>query len=358
MTASGAGSVQYSDPGDVGEYDLWHHGDSEARGVDLDFAVNVLADRPPPFVAKALSGALAHVAAYPHERPAHERLAAHLNIDSASLLLVNGVAEAFALVAALRPWKAPVVVHPQFTEPEAALRGAGARPRRVLASPADHFALRPSEVPSGADLVMVGNPTNPTSRLHRADRLIELRAPQRLLVVDEAFIDVVPNEAETLLRVATERCGLLVLRSLTKTFSLAGIRAGYVVGHPEEIRSLAARRPPWSVNSLALAAIEAIASREGDAYVAEMRRTLAQRRPHLVDGLSARGFEVIPHSAGPFVLARHPQARSIREALRARGVGVRRGDTFPGLDDTWLRLALRSRVDCERLFGALDAVLK
>lgn len=345
-------------------FDLWHHGDTEARGVEVDFAVNVVSPYPPDFVVSAMNNALARIAEYPDERAAHAQLAAHLGVAPDSLLLVNGVAEAFTLIAAMRPWTAPAVVHPQFTEPEAALRAAGHAPHRVILSPESDFSLGSAAVPEAADLMMVGNPTNPTSRLHPADRLLELCVPGRLLVVDEAFIDVTPDSGplvatgESLLPLAATRRGILVLRSLTKTFGLAGIRAGYVVGHPAEIACLARLRPPWSVNSLALAAVQAIATRPGDAYVATMASLLEERRPEQVAGLAQRGFQVVPGSAGPFLLARHPRAATIRRELRDRGVAVRRGDTFPGLDGTWVRLALRGAKERARLFEALDAILR
>ena len=106
------------------------------------------------------------------------------------MLLTAGAAEGFVLIAqALRGVRRPVVVHPQFTEPEAALRAAGHPVERVLLDPADDFRLDPSRVPADADLVMIGNPTNPTSVLHPAQTLAALARPGRVLVVDEAFAD-------------------------------------------------------------------------------------------------------------------------------------------------------------------------
>ena len=94
-------------------------------------------------------------------------------------------------------------------------------PRSCCRTP---FTLDPALVPDDADLVVVGNPTNPTGVLHPADLLRSLQRPGRLVVVDEAFMDTVPGEAETL---AGDR-GVLVIRSLTKHWSIPGVRAGYV----------------------------------------------------------------------------------------------------------------------------------
>ena len=93
------------------------------------------------------------------------------------VLLTSGAAEAFVLLArALRPRRA-VVVHPQFTEPEAALLAAGHEVSRVLLAAEDGFRLDPALVPEDADLVVVGNPTNPTGVLHPAADLAALAKP-------------------------------------------------------------------------------------------------------------------------------------------------------------------------------------
>ncbi|OWP20539.1 cobyrinic acid a,c-diamide synthase, partial [Microbacterium sp. AISO3] len=138
------------------------------------------------------------------------------------VLPTAGAAEAFPLVATLEPRHA-IVVHPQFTEPEAALRAAGISVGRHILNVSDGFALDPDLVPDDADLVVVGNPTNPTGRLHPATDLLALRRPGRILVVDEAFMDAT-DESQSL--IGSDMDDLLVLRSMTKTYGLAGIRAG------------------------------------------------------------------------------------------------------------------------------------
>ena len=125
------------------------------------------------------------------------------------------------------------------------------RRRHVLRAPTTASAstprLRPSGEHAAADLVVVGNPTNPTGVLHPAGDLRALRRPGRVLVVDEAFMDAVPGEPESL--IGSDLEGLLVLRSLTKTWGLAGLRAGYVVGDPALVAALRAVQPPWSVST-------------------------------------------------------------------------------------------------------------
>ena len=133
-------------------------------------------------------------------------------------------------------------MHPQFTEPDVALTVAGHPPEHVLLDAASGFALDPDAVPDDADLVIVGNPTNPTSVLHPEATLRALTRPGRLLVVDEAFMDSVPGERHSL---ASARIpGVAVVRSLTKLWSIPGVRAGYVLAEPAVIAELRAQQSP------------------------------------------------------------------------------------------------------------------
>lgn len=334
------------------EPDLLHHGDRDVAAGLVDLAVNVRVDHTPRWLVTAITDTSSRWQTYPDAEPARLALAAHHRVDPAVVLPTSGGAEAFALVArALHPSRA-VVVHPQFTEPEAALCAAGHRVDRVLLDPADQFRLHPEEIPGDADLVMVGNPTNPTGVLHPAEILDRLRAPGRVLVVDEAFMDATDG-AQSLIGPRMDQ--LLVLRSLTKTFGLAGIRAGYVLGDPALVSRLAAQQPPWSVSTPAIAAMIACCSPAATAHRRDLVEALPAARQDLVARLRAQGLTVID-SESPFVLVDTSSVdphRSIREELAARGLAVRRGETFPGLGPTWIRLAVRDPDIHARLADAL-----
>ncbi|MDQ0379577.1 Rv2231c family pyridoxal phosphate-dependent protein CobC [Amycolatopsis thermophila] len=333
----------------MADYDLHHHGDREVGDGLVDLAVNVRLPAPPEWLHAELAAALDDLAAYPSAVAATEAVAARHGRDVPDVLVTAGAAEAFTLLAtALRPRRA-VVVHPQFTEPEAALRAAGHAVGRVILSSSDGFVLRP--VPEDADLVFVGNPTNPTSVLHPASAVRELVRPGRIVVVDEAFLDAVPGEPESL---AGERIpGVVVVRSLTKTWGIAGLRAGYVLAPPEIVAVLKAVQPPWSVSTLAARAVVAC-SRPSALDEADKLAVRADHdREYLVNGLRSLGIEVAGQPRGPFVLVRIPGAAALRLRLRDAGYAVRRGDTFPGLDGDWLRIAVR---DPSVTDGFLEAV--
>jgi cobyrinic acid a,c-diamide synthase len=330
---------------------LRHHGDTEVGAGLVDFAVNVYSGERPAWLDRALHEAVDASASYPDVSPAREAVARRHGRGVDDVLVTSGAAEAFSLVARLRPWTRPVVVHPQFTEPHAALEAAGHRVTSVLCRHEEGFALDPAAVPEEADLVVVGNPTNPTGVLHPAARIRGLCRPGRVVVVDEAFMDAVPGEAESL--VADPVDGLLVIRSLTKHWAIPGIRAGYVVGDRRLISRLVDIQSPWSVSTPAIAATAVCTAERGVVEARERARTIGRWRDALQAALAERGIEHVASQA-PFVLAR--LGDGARAALRERGVAVRRADTFPGLDRSWVRIAVRPPATTARLLAALDAL--
>src|ERR1700759_690166 len=156
---------------------LAHHGDADLVPGLVDLAVNVRSSGTPSWLAARIRAA--DLAAYPDQGAAVRAVAARHRRAVDEVLLTAGAAEALVLMArALQPRHA-VVVHPQFTEPEAALRAAGHAIDRVILRPEDGFRLDPRSIPADADLVMIGNPTNPTSVLHPAAAIQALARPGR-----------------------------------------------------------------------------------------------------------------------------------------------------------------------------------
>lgn len=331
---------------------LEHHGDAETDPALVDLAVNVRLSTPPPWLAQRLRDSIGDLAAYPDVRNAQRAIARRHGVDEDMVLPASGAAEAFVLLAHMTAAKRPVVVHPQFTEPEAALRRVGITPERVLLDAANAFVLTPELVPEDADLVVIGNPTNPTGVLHPRATLEALRRPGRLLVIDEAFMDTIAGEGNSLISGDME--GVLVLRSLTKTWGLAGLRAGYAVGSPSVIAALGRHQPHWSVSTLAATVMEATTTGpaliEAESAVADTTRW----REHLIAGLRALGLSPV-ESQTSFVLV--DVGVGVRQVLRTHGYALRRGDTFPGLGPEWVRIAVRDPQTIDGMLRELATVL-
>ena len=342
--------------------DLHYHGDREVAEGRIDLAVNVRLKAPPAWLSAIINGTIQDLAAYPETDAARKAIAEAHGVAVDQVLPTAGGAEAFTLVArAFRP-EQPLIIHPQFTEPEVAFHAARHPPQRLILPPAAGFRLNAEHVPADADLVVIGNPTNPTSVLHPARLITSLRRAERIVVVDEAFMDCVPGETETV--IGDDMTGLLVLRSLTKTWGLAGLRAGYVIGEPRLIEALRRQQPPWSVSTPALAAIAACLTLEARNAAAAAALEIKARRTYLVEQLASVGLTIAGHPRASFVLVDTGGVRGNREtgwlrlALRDHGFAVRRGETFPGLGPDWIRIAVREPAITDQLVAALGRLVR
>jgi histidinol-phosphate aminotransferase len=304
----------------------------------LDFAVNVRAGGPPSWLVDRLAARVAELGRYPStsdEGRAVDAVAARHGRRTDEVALLAGGAEGFALLPRLRPRLAALIA-PSFTEPEAVLAAAGVPfCHVVLAAP---YGLSGAVVPDEADLVVVGNPTNPTGVLHGREEILALRRPGRIVVVDEAFADAMVGEPASL--AADSLPDVMVLRSLTKTWALAGLRVGYALGAAEVLDRLTAQRPHWPLGTLQLEAIAACSAPEAVAEAQVGAQRLATLRAEMVAGLTGIGLEVVDGHA-PFVLFSVPDAELMRKHLDGKGIAVRRCDTFVGLDGEFLRAAVR-----------------
>jgi histidinol-phosphate/aromatic aminotransferase/cobyric acid decarboxylase-like protein/adenosyl cobinamide kinase/adenosyl cobinamide phosphate guanylyltransferase len=336
---------------EVAPAELRRHGDSETRAAGIvDHAVNVLEPGPPPWLRDALAATLdTDATRYPGEEPALAALAAHHGRDPEEIVATNGAAEALWLLGpALRP-RLAACVHPGFTEAEAGLRAHGVPIVRVQRDPDDAFRLNPTAVPDEADLVVVGHPASPSGTLDPVATLLALRQPGRIVVADEAFMSMVPGEPGSLSGEPLD--DVIVIRSLTKLLSIPGLRAGYAIAPPRLAAAMGAVRPPWSANSMALAAMRAAAEHPAElAALAERaageRNDLARRLaslPGVRSWPSATNFCLIEVADGPATVA----------ALRARGLAVRPAASFPGLGSGHIRLTARDAERNARLVEAL-----
>ncbi len=174
--------------------------------------------------------------------------------------------------------------------------------------------------------------------LHTREQILALRRPGRIVVVDEAFADAIPGEPESLS--ASRLPDVVVLRSLTKTWALAGLRVGYALGPADVLARMTARRPHWPLGTLQLEAITVCSAAEAVAEADRVARHLLGLRADMVATLTDIGVDVVDGCA-PFVLFTVPDAELMRKHLDDKGIAVRRCDTFVGLDGPYLRAAVR-----------------
>ncbi|MDR3672368.1 MAG: aminotransferase class I/II-fold pyridoxal phosphate-dependent enzyme [Holophaga sp.] len=329
-------------------------------GAILDFSANLNPMGPPASVLEALRGALpGELAAYPDaEAPALRRLLCgrHGARDRNLVLGSGGAALLFLALRALAPERV-LLPEPCFREQPRAIRGAGGE---VVSHPMaglslDLATLVPEE--RGCDAVLLTHPHNPTGHLLPARALLDwiTAHPRLALVLDEAFMDYHPEES--LVQALLERPRTVILRSLTKFYGMPGLRVGYGFADPATADRMRELQEAWPVGQLELLAAQA--ALEDEAYASATLAAFRVDSARFRAALAERPWiEVLP-GAAPFVLVRLPGASGTALAgrLREKGLLVRMCAHWPGLGDSYLRLAVRGPGDQDRLLDAMDECL-
>jgi histidinol-phosphate/aromatic aminotransferase/cobyric acid decarboxylase-like protein len=290
-------------------------------------------------------------------------------LEPEQVLPGNGAAELFTWVArdavALGPSLLPV---PGFADYRRALEcwGGTWQPWPLPLVWGDRFPQSFPWTSTGeeAPVLWITNPHNPSGQLWSRDSLEPLLRRTALLIIDEAFLPLCPaGEAQSLLPLVARHPNLVVIRSLTKLYGLAGLRLAYALASPERLRRWARWRDPWPLNGLAVAAGEALLGNPA-AYTRWCRRVgewVRREGAALAGDLSALpGLQPLPSAANYLLVRGRPQEggavslEPLRLALERRHrILVRDCRSFTGLDDTWLRIALSNRRGRQRLLRAL-----
>jgi threonine-phosphate decarboxylase len=359
--------------------DRWTAG--ERFGINpadfVDFSANINPLGPPESVVHLLQEALRDsgvplLSRYPDPdcRGLRQALAEKLDVEPEYLAVGNGGAEWIDLAAAVfQPDRVGLVI-PSFAEYAAAAEKRGLP---IVTTPADpQRGWQPDrrqllQLIHRSDLVYLGHPNNPTGTLLPVALLEEAaeEAAQAgtVLVVDEAFLDFVEHgEQHSLIRRISVFPTTVLLRSMTKFYALPGLRLGFAVSHPDNIRRLRQYQIPWSVNGLAQAAgVAALKDRD---FEKRTRIWLTEERSFLMQELDQLdGVEVFPGEVNYFLLklADQPHGRLtaqwLQERMGRQGIMIRDCSTYSGLDERYVRVAVRSREENRRLVEALRRVL-
>ena len=175
-----------------------------------------------------------------------------------------------------------------------------------------------------------------------------------LLVVDECFLDFLPDHALHTAKGLLGEGDLVILKAFTKLYGMAGVRLGYALSADTALlEQMQACGQPWGVSSLAQAA--GLAALEETAYVEKVRALIAEQRPRLTAGLRALGLRVLDGRAN-YLLFQAPE--TLGEALRQRGAVLRSCANYPGLGPGWYRTAVRTGPENEQLLKLLAEVLE
>lgn len=269
----------------------------------------------------------------------------------------NGSTQILHLIPQALKLKSALLVVPAFSECERALRLAGCRIRFFTLKPEEMFALDTQALLREAHsvgAVFLANPASPAGQCISRERMVSLArnlsARGVLFILDEAFVDFCPQAS--LLSETQRREGLIVLRSLTKFWGLAGLRIGYAVSSQKIIRRLRWVLPPWSVSGPAQAAARRVLEDGAQFFI--YQKEIAAERQFLRQEISRiQGCAVYP-SAANFILMRVPvSSGELQRKLLQRGILIRDASDFRGLGKNFIRVSVRSRKDNRCLIRAL-----
>jgi len=249
-----------------------------------------------------------------------------------------------------------LILEPTFGEYEVACQIVGAEVLKQWGKAENSFALNIEETtslikqhrPRG---VFICNPGNPTGNyLSRQEVAAILDSGENsLLILDEAFIAFVGEDWSSIDLI--HRGNVIIVRSMTKDYGLAGLRLGYAIAHREIIDSLHRVSPPWNVNVMAQKA--GVAALKDTDYLERCKPKIRQAKQFLIGELHRIGFTVVPSKTN-FFLVRAGDAKAFRTALLKRGILVRDCSSF-GLPE-YIRIATRTMPECRKLITTIETL--
>ncbi len=354
---------------DIHGGDIWEASRRAGKspGEILDFSSSVNPFGLPKKAASAVKDGLRYASPYPD--PASFSLRQALSIfhaiDPNDIVPGNGSTELiYALPRVLRPERA-LVVEPAFSEYRNSLELSGCRTESLVLREEEGFRLDldrfDRKVKRGYGAVYVANPSNPAGALIGKETLMEAarlcRKSGAWLIVDEAFMDFC--EEGSVKSSAGREKNLIVLRSMTKFFSMAGLRLGFLIADGGTAKRFRKSLLPWSVNTLA--AYAAMGALKDRAYIKKTLGWLGPERAFFSNALAGLGLKVFPSSAN-FLMAKtapnQPPANEIRERLLSYGILIRDLNAFKGLGQRYLRVAVRTKKENVKLVNALRRALE
>lgn len=324
----------------------------------LDFSVSANPFGPPPDIEIALESAV--IDRYPDSDSTELKraLGDNLNVSAANIIAGNGSVELIRIISSAFIDRGDTVsiVAPTFGEYEIACQIAGAKIVKFRLTEDDSFNLNVNDFSefvrnNQPRVVFLCNPNNPTGQYISREAVEEIlsHCDESLLVLDEAYINFADDPWRSL--VLSERKNVVILRSMTKDYALAGLRLGYAVACSEIITPLRKVCSPWNVNSVAQRA--GVLAVNDALYLGQCQEDIREAKDFLRNGLVDLDFDPLP-SQTHFSLIKVGNATQFRQALLRYGIMVRDCTSF-GLPE-YIRVAARAIPECEKLISAIRGI--
>ncbi len=323
----------------------------EGRMIDFSASINPLglSKKVKETIRKGIDGLVNYPD--PDTSMLRQKIAEHIDIDPGTILCGNGSTELIYLIPrALKPERV-LIPAPTFSEYERACKLC----RGEVISPVQRYELKEENnfqfhidsfisAMQGCDMAFLCNPNNPTGVLLQREEISEIANAARnkrcYLVVDEAFIDFTPEES--VIHDVRDNPYLIVLRSMTKFHALTGLRIGYAVFHKDLIGRILEFKEPWTVNNLAQQA--AVTALDDMDYIEKTYRLITREKKYIEKSIEKCGISFFP-SAANYYLLKVADAGELVGRLRNKGILVRDCSNFRGLNNSYVRIAVKSRKD-------------
>jgi len=334
------------------------HGGAVPDGV-IDFSISINPLGPPAAVRVAYERAWSRIALYPPARSIalEERLAAWFGVPAENVLAGNGTTQLIYLLARVLEPARPLVVIPTFSEIANALAGEGLPPEPIRLDAKSGFCLDLHRIDGAlaghAGAIFLGRPNSPTGTMLSIAEIGEIaaRCANRgcWCVIDEAFIDFV-DPPDSAVRLAVENPRVIVLRSLTKSFAIPGLRLGCVVAPTEVAAALRDAIEPWSVNAVA-ESVGLTCLDNSEEYLRHTRSMVAVERKYLAESMSKLAGIVVYPSVANFLMLEvsgESAAGEFGKKMLSSGIAIRDLRTLPGCGPGQYRIGIRGHADNER----------
>ena len=329
----------------------------------LDFSASISPLGPPRSVCEAVQADFLLVRDYPD--PAYGSLRAaiahHHQVPTEYVMPGNGAAELITWAAReLSALQACFCLAPGFSDYDRALNAFGCQPIGLpfFNSTSWEDLLLSQSIDLQQCGLLLNNPHNPTGELFTRERIRPFLSRMGLVVVDEAFMDFLPPEqAQSTINWVSEFENLIVIRSLTKFYSMPGLRLGYAIAQPKTLDRWQQWRDPWSVNTLAISA--GIAALQDSNFQQETWDWLSVANNRLFEGLSKiSGLSPVPGCVNFLLVSCEKSVVALQAALlRQHRIYVRDCMSFEGLGDRYFRVAVKLPDENARLIKAISDVL-
>jgi threonine-phosphate decarboxylase len=347
-------NINFSHGGRIYEYERKY------KKKFIDFSANINPLTIPQNIKNKLLKEFDGISHYPDQTDTIKTISDYFKIKEENILMGNGSCELiYLLFQSLRVrYKSVLIPQPGFSEYEKAALINRYKIKFVSLDEKNNFFLDISKIIK-SDMIFLCNPNNPTGNLILNSYNEIKNLPQKFIIIDETFIDFLPDsERKTFIKYSIEDKRIIVIRSFTKFFAIAGLRVGYIIANKDIINLLKNYQVPWNVNSIGLSVINLVLKNKK--YREDTLSMIEKERKYLFNEISKIKYLMPYSSVANFLLVKiikkELTSDIIMKKLLKEGIIIRDCSNFRGLDNHFFRISVLSHKDNKKLINFLHGI--